>query len=83
MKIIQKLIITIIILYQNSLSLFFGPCCRFYPSCSIYAKESITQFGLAKGMKMTIKRVLKCHPFHPGGYDPVKEKITIKIDQAE
>ncbi len=46
--------------------------CRFYPTCSQYAIDAITKYGIIKGSFMSIKRILKCHPFHPGGYDPVK-----------
>jgi len=49
-----------------------GPTCRFYPTCSQYAIEAFKKYGLFKGMYLSIKRVLKCHPFHPGGYDPLK-----------
>ncbi len=52
--------------------------CRFYPSCSNYAKEAIEQYGIVKGVFLGTKRVLKCHPLHPGGYDPV-EKIDANI----
>jgi len=46
--------------------------CRFYPTCSQYALEAITKYGALKGSYLAIIRILKCHPFHPGGYDPVK-----------
>ena len=49
-----------------------GPTCRFYPTCSQYSIEAFKKYGLFKGMYLTIKRILKCHPFHPGGYDPLK-----------
>ena len=75
MKLIERFIIIVIYFYQNSLSLFLGPCCRFYPSCSNYAIESITRYGLGKGARMALKRIFKCHPFHPGGYDPVQDNI--------
>ncbi|ODA44691.1 Protein YidD [Thermodesulfovibrio sp. N1] len=47
------------------------PSCRFYPTCSEYADQAIKKYG-AKGILLTIKRILKCHPFHPGGYDPLR-----------
>jgi putative membrane protein insertion efficiency factor len=50
----------------------FGPSCRFYPTCSAYAIEALQKKGALKGSWLTIKRLLKCHPFHPGGYDPVE-----------
>jgi len=58
--------------YQMLISPFLPASCRFYPSCSEYAVEAIKQFGFLKGTGKGIQRLLKCHPFHPGGYDPVK-----------
>jgi putative membrane protein insertion efficiency factor len=57
--------------YQLVVSPFLGPCCRFYPSCSAYASEAILKYGALKGGAMACRRLLKCHPFHPGGVDPV------------
>lgn len=57
--------------YQKSVSPFLGNRCRFYPSCSQYAKESLTEHGIFKGSYLSVKRIAKCHPLHPGGYDPV------------
>lgn len=72
-KILTKFCILIIRLYQACLSpFFFAPCCRFYPSCSEYAVDAIKMYGPFKGSFMGIKRILRCHPLHPGGYDPVK-----------
>ena len=59
--------------YQRCVSPFTPPSCRFYPSCSHYAYGSIRRFGLWRGGWMGLKRICKCHPFHPGGYDPVPE----------
>ncbi|AAR36857.1 membrane protein insertion efficiency factor YidD [Geobacter sulfurreducens] len=67
-----KGILYIIGIYQRYLSPLKGPTCRFYPSCSRYAHESLTRYGLVKGLWLTTIRILKCHPFHPGGVDPVK-----------
>ena len=61
--------------YKFLISPLFPPACRFYPSCSSYAMESIESFGAGKGSFMVLKRLLKCHPLNPGGYDPVPEKI--------
>lgn len=60
--------------YQRCISPLFGPSCRFYPSCSHYAIEALERFGPITGSWLTTKRLLKCHPLHPGGDDPVPEK---------
>jgi len=58
--------------YQKWISPLKGrPTCRFYPTCSTYAYQAIAKYGAWKGSRMAIKRLMKCHPFHPGGYDPV------------
>lgn len=57
--------------YQTIVSPFLGPCCRFYPSCSAYAKEAIDTKGIWSGTICALKRLFSCHPFHPGGYDPL------------
>jgi putative membrane protein insertion efficiency factor len=66
-------LIIVIHLYQHTLSTFLGPSCRFTPSCSSYGLLSIQRFGIVDGVWLTLKRLVKCHPFHPGGYDPVPE----------
>ena len=58
-------------LYQLILSPWFGTCCRFEPSCSAYSAEAVEQHGALKGCWLTLKRLLRCHPFGSGGYDPV------------
>jgi hypothetical protein len=68
----KRLILHLIRLYQRLISPHLPPACRFHPTCSQYAIEAIEQYGLTKGLPMSIWRILKCHPFHPGGYDPVK-----------
>ena len=67
--------IILIRLYQHTFSLLLGPCCRFTPSCSTYAMLSIQRFGVMGGSYLALKRVIKCHPLHRGGYDPVPEII--------
>ena len=58
--------------YQKFISPLKGQTCRFYPTCSTYALAAYKNHGFLKGTILTLKRILKCHPFHPGGYDPVK-----------
>jgi hypothetical protein len=57
--------------YQLIVSPVLGPACRFYPSCSQYALLAINQYGVVKGAYLAFRRLLRCHPFHPGGIDPV------------
>ena len=64
-------IMSIIRLYQKVISPFLQPSCRFYPTCSSYALEAIEKHGVFSGFRLAIKRILKCHPFHSGGFDPV------------
>jgi uncharacterized protein len=66
-----RLMISFIRVYQIVLSPFFGQQCRFTPTCSHYAIESIQLHGALKGVLLTIKRILRCHPWHVGGHDPV------------
>ncbi len=70
----KKIILLLIKFYQKYISIFLGKNCRFYPTCSAYTYEAIEKFGVIKGIYLGVKRILKCHPFHPGGYDPVPEK---------
>ncbi|MCL2160677.1 MAG: membrane protein insertion efficiency factor YidD [Betaproteobacteria bacterium] len=57
--------------YQLGISPLLGPRCRFYPSCSDYALEALAVHGLFKGCRLMLTRILRCHPWHPGGLDPV------------
>jgi len=74
-ELIKEGLIILIYLYRHTFSTFLGPCCRFTPSCSSYALLSVQRFGIMEGAWLIFKRLIKCHPFHPGGYDPVPEII--------
>ena len=73
-KVLKKIIIALIRFYQLALSPLKQPTCRFSPTCSQYSIEAIERFGVIKGTYLSVRRILKCHPFHEGGYDPVPEK---------
>ncbi|MCM3720117.1 membrane protein insertion efficiency factor YidD [Fictibacillus phosphorivorans] len=70
----KSLLIGIIRFYQRWISPMTPPSCRFYPTCSHYGIEAFRQHGALKGLWLTVIRILKCHPFHPGGVDLVPEK---------
>ncbi len=71
----KKMVLYIINIYRIFISPLLPPSCRFYPTCSVYAQEAIAIHGIIKGGWLTIKRLSKCHPFHPGGYDPVNKEF--------
>ena len=63
-------------LYKGLISPFLPPACRFAPSCSEYARDAVAKYGLLRGGLLAVKRLARCHPFHPGGYDPVPDLRT-------
>ncbi len=69
----QRILIMPIRFYKRFLSPLHPQCCRFYPTCSTYAIEAIQLHGPAKGLFLAARRILRCHPGNPGGYDPVPE----------
>lgn len=69
---IKRIILLLIYIYQKGISPLLPPRCRFYPTCSHYAVEAIEKKGVLVAIPLIIWRVLKCNPFHPGGYDPVE-----------
>jgi uncharacterized protein len=73
---LQKVFISLIRFYQVVISPIKPPTCRFYPTCSHYGLEAIKRFGPLKGSWLTVKRIGKCHPLHPGGIDPVPDEWT-------
>lgn len=67
----KRLLIGLVRLYQYLISPLLGPRCRFHPSCSHYAIEAVETHGAWRGGWLALRRLLRCHPWHPGGYDPV------------
>jgi len=73
---IGRSMIVILRVYKRFLSPLLGPRCRFLPTCSEYAMQSIQRFGPLKGSWLALRRIGRCHPLHEGGYDPVPESRT-------
>jgi hypothetical protein len=70
----RRLAVMLIRCYQLVVSPFLGQRCRFHPSCSAYAAEAISMYGLARGGWLAIRRIARCHPWNPGGHDPVPQR---------
>lgn len=68
---------TFIVVYQRTISPFLGQRCRFYPSCSNYAKQALQQHGIMRGLWLSARRICRCHPGHPGGLDPVPKRKVL------
>ncbi|HEY9593663.1 MAG TPA: membrane protein insertion efficiency factor YidD [Spirochaetia bacterium] len=67
----KTIVVFLITVYQKLISPGLPPSCRFVPTCSQYAKEAVLKYGALKGSYLAVRRLLRCHPFHAGGYDPV------------
>lgn len=74
--IVSRALMGAIRLYQMTISQALPPSCRFYPSCSEYTLQAIARYGVLKGAWLGARRLLRCHPFHPGGYDPVPQAMS-------
>ncbi|MCL2265479.1 MAG: membrane protein insertion efficiency factor YidD [Treponema sp.] len=71
----KNIALTIIRFYQQVISPHFPPVCRYYPTCSAYAFEAVSKHGFLRGSWLAVKRILRCHPFRRGGYDPVPDPL--------
>ena len=71
----RTILIGFIQLYRWFVSPLLGPSCRFYPTCSCYAQESLERHGVLRGAWLAVRRISRCHPWHPGGYDPVPDSL--------
>ena len=69
--IVRRIIVTILTYYKRWISPALPGACRFYPTCSSYAAQAIEKYGVMSGLRMAIVRLMHCHPWNPGGYDPV------------
>jgi len=68
---VKSILLAVVRFYRRFLSPVKPPTCRFYPTCSAYTLTAVEKYGAARGGSLALKRILRCHPFHPGGYDPV------------
>ena len=75
---IKKIVLALIRFYQLAISPYRPACCRYYPTCSAYAMEAISKFGVIRGGLISFRRILRCNPFFKGGYDPVPETLGKK-----
>ena len=74
MSLLSRFLLSAIRVYQYMFSSYMGGSCRYHPSCSVYTAASIRRFGALQGSYLGVKRICRCHPYHPGGYDPVPER---------
>ena len=75
----KYIVLLFIRFYQHAVSPHFPPSCRYYPSCSAYAYDAVNKYGFFRGCAMAIKRIIRCHPFSRGGYDPVPD-LQMKLN---
>jgi uncharacterized protein len=76
----KRIILVLFLIYQKFISPLKPPSCRFYPTCSHYAALAVQEHGAGRGLWLTAKRLIKCGPWHPGGYDPVPKRLLHNED---
>lgn len=74
----KTVVLALIRIYKAAVSPSLSPACRFYPTCSQYAYDAVQRYGLFRGGAMGLKRLARCHPWHPGGYDPVPVDLSLR-----
>ena len=79
----RRFALALIQFYRYAISPMMAPRCRFYPTCSCYAHEAISTHGVLRGGWLTVRRLSRCHPWHPGGYDPVPPSTSRSSSMAE
>ncbi len=67
----KRVVLGLLVFYKRFISPALSPSCRFVPTCSEYMYQAVEKYGVVRGFWMGVQRILRCHPFHPGGYDPV------------
>ena len=77
-----RAVVRLIEFYRTAISPAFPPTCRYTPTCSAYAATAITRFGLARGGWLALRRLLRCHPFHAGGHDPVPPAVDRQVQSV-
>jgi uncharacterized protein len=77
----RAILIGLIAVYRFCVSPLLGPRCRFHPSCSSYAREAIERHGALSGLVLALRRIARCHPWNPGGYDPVPDTSTAPLNR--
>ncbi|HEX3245673.1 MAG TPA: membrane protein insertion efficiency factor YidD [Chloroflexota bacterium] len=72
---LTRLVLIALHAYKFAVSPLLPSACRFYPTCSVYAHQAVSEYGAVRGLWMAARRLARCHPFHPGGFDPVRERL--------